>query len=238
MNKKLIVANWKMNPTTEKAAVLLAKQVDFKGVVICPPFEFLNRVGAGLKKASLGAQDVFWKEQGAFTGEISPLMLKDADVKYVIIGHSERRALGETDEMINLKIKASLRAGPKVILCVGEPLAVRRRGLSAARSFVLNQLKSDLRGVSDRRNVLVAYEPIWAISTSGTGLTDTPEKAGQMAEYIKKSLPGIKVLYGGSVTSKNAASFVKYPGLYGALVGGASLRAAEFKKIIKAAAGQ
>lgn len=245
---KLLVANWKMNPATFGAAEKLARATAEASrgasceVVVCPPFVWLTDLSHKKnQKIKWGAQDVFWKETGAFTGEISPLMLKSSGVGYAIIGHSERRALGETDEMINLKIKASLRAGLKIILCVGESLAVRRKGLAAAKRFVLNQMRTDLRGIQNLKpktsNLFIAYEPIWAISTSGTGLVDTPEKAGAMAKSIKKSWRGMKVLYGGSVTSKNAAGFVKYPGLDGALVGGASLRAEEFKKIIKTAAG-
>ncbi len=248
--RKLIIANWKMNPATFAEAEKLARAAEKSArgasceVVLCPPFVWLTDLShKKSQKIKWGAQDVFWKEAGAFTGEVSPLMLKSSGVDYVIIGHSERRALGETDEMINLKIRAALRTGLKVILCVGEPLAMRKRGLAASKRFVADQLKADLKNVNQpgRRQVkgmFIAYEPIWAISTSGTGLVDTPRLAGEMAKSIKKKLPGIKVLYGGSVTSKNSADFVKYPSLDGALVGGASLRADEFKKIIKTAAGK
>ena len=224
-----------MNPDSASEAVSLAKGTE-KGIsksgneiVIAPPFPFLAVVKKVIKHAKLGAQDDFWENKGAHTGEVSPAMLKNSGVKYVIIGHSERRWLGETDEMINKKMKATLKAGLKPILCVGEHLETRKKGLAAAKNFVKTQLKNDLKGVPV--GMIIAYEPIWAI---GSGKPDKPEETVEMARFIK-SIAGskAKVLYGGSVTSKNAKSFLQYNEIDGALVGGASLKAEEFNKIVE-----
>ncbi len=214
--------------------------------VVCPPFTHLEEVKKMLpSKVKLGAQNCFWQNSGAYTGEISPKMLKDLGVDYVIIGHSERRKyLGETDEMINKKVLASLRAGLKVVLCVGEDLLIRKRGLKALKNYVKKQLEKDLKRIQNSKfkiqnSLIVAYEPIWAISTSKSGHSDTPENALEMIKFIKKllityySVLNTKVLYGGSVDSKNIKNFLKYPEIDGALVGGASLKAEEVKKIIK-----
>ncbi len=241
--KKLIIANWKENPVSAKLAVSLAQKTE-KGiskseseVVIAPPFIFLAAVKKVIKRAKLGAQDDFWQNQGAFTGEISPKMLKSSGVKYVIVGHSERRRLGETDEAINKKVKASLKAGLKPVLCVGEPLEVRKKGLAAAKNFVKGQLKKDLKGVPGK-GLIVAYEPIWAISTNKGAKPDKPEDSLEMIRFIKAFFGKERnmkpdVLYGGSVTSANAKNFIQYEDINGALVGGASLNTEEFIKIVK-----
>ncbi|MBI4094846.1 MAG: triose-phosphate isomerase [Candidatus Liptonbacteria bacterium] len=240
---KLLVANWKLNPIRETEAVRLARASDAKGVVICPPFPFLKAVGKILRRAKLGAQDMFWTEQGAYTGEVSPQMLKKAGVEYVIVGHSERRRwLHETDEMIGKKVVAALKAGLSVVLCVGEPISVRRKGLAAAKRFAGTQLRKDLGGVSHLTShishLVITYEPLWAI---GTGRADNPRDSAAMAHFIKKmcasrfALRDLQVLYGGSVTSKNIRRIFEYNEIAGALVGGASLNAAEFRKIIAAA---
>ncbi len=238
--RKLLIANWKLNPEREEAALNLARAYDLPGVVVAPPFVFIAGLSRVLKRAVLGAQNVFFEKKGAYTGEISPPELFDLGVRYVILGHSERRALGETDSLINKKIKASLRIGLKAVLCVGEPLTVRKRGAKAAQNFVKGQLQNDLRGIKNLKfkikNLIIAYEPIWAI---GTGRADRPEEAAAMADSIKEFLnlkfknQNSKVLYGGSVNAKNAESFLSVKVIDGALVGGASLRAAEFKKIVK-----
>ncbi len=231
---QLLVANWKMNPASESEAVKLARASDANNVVICPPFPFLRAIKQAIKKAALGAQDVFWENPpasgGAYTGEVSAKMLKGLGVRYTIIGHSERRRwLHETDEMINKKIQAVLKADLKAILCVGEPFSVRKKGLTAAKNFVKKQLKKDLRGVKSK--FIIAYEPIWAI---GTGKPDNPRETAEMAKFIK-NLSRARVLYGGSVTSLNIGRILEYNEIDGALVGGASLKAGEFKKIIKIA---
>ncbi|HUZ92442.1 MAG TPA: triose-phosphate isomerase [Candidatus Paceibacterota bacterium] len=253
--KKLIVANWKENPKTEARALALAKAtlavkrtVD---LVICPPFVYLEAVEKCMKRArstaALGAQDVFWEEKGAYTSEIGPKMLKRLGVRYVIVGHSERRHfLRETDAMINKKVKAALADGIRVILCVGEPLAVRKRGVSAAERFVRNQLSKDLRNLTSRlsyltSHLIVAYEPLWAI---GTGRNDTPEDAAKMARYIKGFLHAkfdIRnsiFLYGGSVNGDNIGKFIQYKEIGGALVGGASLHAKGFNTILRTTSQQ
>lgn len=219
-------------------------------VVVCPPFTHIERVGKllGKTRIKLGAQDVFWKSHGAYTGEVSPFQLKALGVRYVIVGHSERRALGETDKVVNKKVKAALSAGLKVILCVGESLTVRKRGFANAKNFVKKQLTKDLKGIGNClatrdpvkkeklkiENLLIAYEPLWAI---GTGRAAAPADATVMARFIKellvvsrKSL--VRVLYGGSVNAGNVGAFLAEPDINGALVGGASLKPREFKKMI------
>ncbi len=266
---KLLVANWKENPKTELRALKLFKEIaaakrgatndtNAVDVIICPPFIYLEEIARSFRKLSvsggaggtkylaLGAQDVFWEERGAFTGEIGPNMLRSLGVRYVIIGHSERRRdFKETDGMINKKVLLALRDGLKVILCVGEPPAIRKKGIAAAKSFIKNQLKSDLAGLKNLRSggarinaqssLIIAYEPIWAI---GTGKNDNPEDAAAMADFIKKTASvyfaakEIDVLYGGSVNSKNVLDYVQYKSISGALVGGASLKSAEFGTMI------
>ncbi len=241
---KLIAANWKENPRTEaqaaklyRATVAAARKI--KGeTVICPPFIFLEKIAALHRRSKnrrvvIGAQDVFWKERGPFTSEVGPRMLKRLGVKYAIIGHSERRKwLHETDAMINKKVKLALADGLRVILCVGEPLAIRKKGINAAKKFVEGQLKKDLAGVTltgaKKKNLIVAYEPIWAI---GTGRNDTPDDALHMARVIRRRTH-TRVLYGGSVNGKNIGDYVQYKEIDGALVGGASTKPNEFKKIL------
>lgn len=243
---KILAFNWKMNPTDLRDAVSLAKISDFKGVIVIPPFIFTEEIAKVLKNAKLGAQDLSWESGGAFTGEISAKELKNFGVEYVIIGHSERRRkLNETDEMINKKILTALKAGLKVILCVGEDLAVRKKGKKAVENFIKNQLQKDLKGINKSlvishkslsHNLVIAYEPIWAI---GTGHSDIPEDAVEIIKYIKQILVDSgytlipKVLYGGSVNGKNIKNFVKYKEIEGYLIGGASLKPAEVNKIIQ-----
>jgi triosephosphate isomerase len=229
---KILIANWKASPKTLAEAAKLARAIDAPNVVVAPPFPFLEEVRKTVRRGMLGAQDVFWTD-GPYTGEISAGQLKKLGVKYVIVGHSERRRhLGESDLIINRKLKAAMAAGLKVVLCVGEGPEYHCNA-KAAKSFVRGQLRKDLVGIRNRnlgiRNLIVAYEPVWAI---GTGLADSPKHAAKMAKSIK-SFINARVLYGGSVTSKNAARFLSLPEISGALVGGASLNAGEFKKIIK-----
>jgi triosephosphate isomerase (TIM) len=234
--KKLIVGNWKMNPETPEMAKLLYAELGrirskTSDMVICPPFPYLHL--AKPKAYALGAQDVFWEQKGAYTGEVSPGILKGFGVSYVIIGHSERRTLvGETDEMIARKLKAAATAGLKAILCVGEDAEMRTKGLTAAKRFVEKELREDLVGVK-ANGLIIAYEPIWAISGGVIGKpADSPADAAEMAEFIKSRVPDAKVLYGGSVNAGNARDFLKQPEIDGALVGGASLRGMEFKQIV------
>lgn len=250
--KKLIIFNWKMNPSRYaeaeklvKSVILLTKKSKKSEMVICPPFTWLTDLSHKyFKDISFGAQNIFWEEKGAYTGEISAAMLKNSKVEYVIIGHSERRRyLGETDEMINRKVLTALQIGLKVVLCVGEDMKTRRHGKKTVMSFIKKQLEKDLKGIlsfvisrkSLVRNLVIAYEPIWAI---GTGIPCKPEDALEIIKFIKKILNSkfkihnSRVLYGGSVDGKNIESFIKYKEIDGALVGGASLEPKQFNKII------
>lgn len=219
--KKLIVANWKCNPSTLAEAKKLFNRVKKTNAIICAPFIYLPE----LKSNNLCAQNCHWEESGPYTGEASPKMLKDLGVRYVIIGHSERRIhFKETDEMINKKLKAALKAGLIPILCIGE-----KKGENA-NQIIKNQLKRDLDGISekDQKKIIIAYEPVWAI---GTGDFCEPSKAQQALKFIKSKFNS-KVLYGGSVNSKIAKDYLRV-GFNGLLVGGASLKADEFIKITK-----
>jgi triosephosphate isomerase len=234
MKNKLIIFNWKMGPSSAKEAERLFKIILNSKVVVAPPFIYLSNLKT--RNLKFGAQNCFWENSGAYTGEISPKMLKNLGVEYVIIGHSERRYyMRETDEMINKKVKAALKAGLKVVLCVGET----KKGLNKAENYVRKQLQRDFKKLSFNSRVIIAYEPVWSISTSGTGKVCPPEYALKMIKFIKKLLATnykpqtTKVLYGGSVDGKNIKKFVKYLEIDGALVGGASLKPQEVKKIIK-----
>lgn len=234
---KLVVANWKSNPATLEEAIALAKDEDIEGAVICPPFVYLEEISGLLANAILGAQDVAEDEGGPHTGEISAAQLENLEVSYVIVGHSERRALGETDEMINKKMGLVTDAGMTAILCVGESLDIHNQGEQATLDFVSSQLAKALEGISQKGFVTIAYEPIWAISTSQTGLEGTPDEAEQIIAKIKTKLadmgfPDVRVLYGGSVDASDAGGYLSKD-IDGVLVGGASLKADEFKQIIK-----
>ena len=233
-----------MNPVSKKEAENIFSKIK-KGVkkakaevVICPPFAWLAVVSQNKGGLTLGAQNCFWEEKGAFTGEISPAMLKDLGAEYVIIGHSERRKyFGETDEIINKKIKAAISAELEQIFCIGET-AEERNG-NKQEEVVERQIKEGLKNVSDILGIVVAYEPVWAI---GTGNACSPEDAKKMKEFIVKVIAGFygadiadksRILYGGSVNSQNSASYLKDAGYNGLLVGGASLNPDEFIKIIQ-----
>lgn len=237
MEKKLIVANWKLNPVNQKDALHLFGSVK-KGigkiknaeVVICPPFVYLPL----LKGLTLGAQNVFFVEKGAFTGEVSPLMLEDLKVKYVIIGHSEVRNLGETNEVINKKIKLVLESKLTPILCIGEEEGEDKL------QVLQKQITEGLKNISsnDVKNIIIAYEPVWAI---GTGKNCSPDETMSSMVFIKSIITklynretagNIKILYGGSVKALNSAAYVKEAGADGLLVGGASLNPEEFIKIV------
>lgn len=244
----LIVGNWKMNPQTITMAARLAADIK-KGlarvtgatVVIAPPPLYLpavHKVRDGGGAFLLGAQNTHEDKLGAHTGEVSVPMLQSLDVTHIIIGHSERRAMGEKDEEINKKVHATLKAGLTAIVCVGE----KKRDHSAHYlTFVENQVRSLCAGISKTKlgHLVIAYEPIWAI---GTGETATPEDAHEMKLFIRKVLTDmygrnfaakVRVLYGGSVTAKNAEALMHDGMVDGFLVGGASLRAAEFTEIVK-----
>lgn len=252
--KKIIVANWKMNPDTPgRAAALAAKYRNievstFRNIelVAAPPFLFLIPVAGALPKGiKLGSQDAFWADVGPYTGETSPHQLKHLKVEYVIIGHSERRIhVGETDEMINKKVRAVLENGLSAILCIGE----RERTGRDIPSLVGEQIKSALAGVKKQllKNVVIAYEPVWAISTiPGTKGADTPDSAFRARIYIVKILTElfgqsavktIRIIYGGSIGASNAALFLGEGRMDGLLVGGGSLYPKEFAGIVRASA--
>lgn len=245
--KHLIVANWKMNPASFDDAMKLAREEDARDIVIAPPSLYIPSISKILKKGILCAQDIDPVDalSGPFTGGISPSLLKKFKVRYSIIGHSERRnSFGETDEMIAKKIRASLDSGIIPILCVGEAGETRAGGYMSARDFVLRQLERDLELIKGGVGKLViAYEPVWAISTSNDGgVADDPESAGEMIQSIKAFLSEsmklwaqykVLVLYGGSVGVNNIGVFMKERSIDGFLVGGASLRSKEFKKVVE-----
>jgi len=242
---KTIIANFKMNPASKKEAgdlfvyyrqkIAALKNVDF---IVAPPFVYLKEaVESGLKTAS---QDCFYEDTGAYTGEISPLMLKNLGVQYVILGHSERRKLGETDEMINKKLQAVVRNGLIPILCVGETKKEKESGIK--EEIIKGQLEKDL-GLNSKFSILnsrliIAYEPVWAI---GSGDFCDPREANKIHEFIRNLLNSrfqilnSKILYGGSVDNKNIASFLQIKEIDGALVGGASLKKEEFARILEIA---
>lgn len=255
MNRTPVVAgNWKMNKTVAEArdlvSTIIAKLREIPNVekVLCPPFiaipalyELLENSGIGL-----GAQNLYWEEKGAFTGEVAPGMVKEF-CKYVIIGHSERRTyFGETDETVNRKVSAAIKIGLTPIVCVGETLDQYESGLTS--EVVRRQIKVGLAGIdpvdpAGPRRIIVAYEPVWAI---GTGKASSGENANQVhAQVIRPALSdlfgdeiaqSIRIQYGGSVTAANASEFFAQPEIDGALVGGASLKPDEFIAITKAAA--
>ena len=248
MDKKYIVANWKMNPQTwAEAEQILDFVDDYLGslgeskefsLIFCPPFVFLEEAGKVLKtshfehEAFLGAQDIFWEDTGADTGEISGPMLNKLGAEYVIVGHSERRwKLGEPDETVNKKLKAILRNAMVPIVCVGE--RVRDGNF---KEFLKEQVEKTFAGLTpdDIGKCIIAYEPVWAISSNPGARPDTPESAIESIHMIREVLIGNlpKVLYGGSVTSKNAADFIGQKEIDGILVGGASVNKDEFVKIL------
>ena len=247
MRIPIIAGNWKMNKNVAEAVELVralresTADVNKVEMVVCPPFIALTAVKEALagSKIGLGAQNVYWEEKGAFTGEVSPFMLKGL-VTYVIIGHSERRQyFGETDATVNKRVKAVLAHGLTPIMCVGETLAQREAGETS--SVVTMQVMNGLAGLSagEVKSIVIAYEPVWAI---GTGRASTGEDANAVvAQNIRAPLrkmfgedvaQGIRVQYGGSVTPANIEEFMGAPEIDGALVGGASLKAADFTTII------
>jgi len=243
--KPFIAGNWKMHKTVAEAVALavelkeLLRNTDDVDILLCPPFTALHAVGAELRGTNilLGAQNMFYEDSGPFTGEISPLMLKDLNCSHVILGHSERRRyFCETDELINRKVLSAISHRITPILCVGEQLEEREN--HREKAVVERQLRSALKGVPLDTEFLIAYEPVWAI---GTGRTATPEVAQEMHSFIREVLeelfsPGkadsVRILYGGSVKPENAKSLLSMEDVDGLLVGGASLVAKSFAEIV------
>jgi triosephosphate isomerase len=252
MRKKFIAGNWKMNTTSVTSKDLLTglaggltddtlEKVD---VVVCPPFTSLATANEVIKnkKIGIGAQNIHQKDEGAYTGEISAPMIKSMNCGYVILGHSERRQyFGETNHLINAKIKNALKNGIKPILCVGETLDERENNVHI--KIVDDQVTLCLKDLTkeDLKNVIIAYEPVWAI---GTGKTATPDMANEMHVVIRQAIENIfgketseetRILYGGSMNDKNASDLLAKPDIDGGLIGGAALKADSFIKIIESA---
>ena len=250
MRKTIVAGNWKMNKTPKEALELietlkpLVAGNDKTEVVFCPPFVSLLLAVEATKGTNIkiGAQNMYYEESGAYTGEVSADMLKDLGVKYVIIGHSERRQyFGETDFTVNRKVLAALEAGLHPIICVGETLEQRELGITM--ELIALQVKSALAGVPAEklRKCVIAYEPVWAI---GTGKTATAEQAAEVCTFIRTTVRhlygariarSITIQYGGSMKPSNAAELLGQSDIDGGLIGGASLKPAEFVEIINAA---
>lgn len=250
MRIPIIAGNWKMNTTLEEAKALVRELLGSglgrdAGVeqVLCPPFISLSTVAEMLwgTPVKVGAQNMHSEPKGAYTGEVSPLMLSGM-CQYVILGHSERRHIfGESNQMVNSKVKAALQAGLTPILCVGERLEERESGRT--QEVVVGQLKGSLEGVAAPGGLVIAYEPVWAI---GTGRAATAADASEVIGLIRATVAGLygdgiagemRIQYGGSVTPANAAELMAQPDIDGALVGGASLKAEDFMGIVRAASG-
>ena len=250
MRKPLVAGNWKMNKTVEQGRLLVAEMLPGLQAepsverVLCPPFPALMALAAQLTGTGigLGAQNMYWEASGAYTGEVAPGMVKEF-CEYVILGHSERRTyFGETDATVNRKVKAALANQLIPIVCIGETLAENEAGQTA--EVVIRQVLEGMKELTEEqaRKLVIAYEPIWAI---GTGRAATgPGANAVLSDYIRPALislfgtevaQGTRILYGGSVTGSNAAEFFGQPDIDGALVGGASLKPADFVKIVQAA---
>ena len=244
--KQLIAGNWKMNGSLAANAALLQDLIAGVGepaceVVVCPPAAYLGQVQsllAGTRAIELGAQDVSQHDNGAFTGDVSATMLKDFGVRYAIVGHSERRQhQGETDVHVAIKVKRALAAGVTPIVCVGETLREREEGMT---EFIVKRQMSAVIHLNGHciSEVVVAYEPVWAI---GTGKTATPEQAQQVHAVLRAQLKAatehadrVRILYGGSMNAANAAELLAQPDIDGGLIGGAALKPADFLKIVAA----
>jgi triosephosphate isomerase len=248
MRRPIIAGNWKMNMTIDQSLDLAAKlkpevaEVNGTDIILCPPFTALFTLSKVLRgtNISLGAQDVYWEEKGAYTGEVAPGMLSDVGCQYVIIGHSERRHLfAETNQSVNKKVKSALKSNLTPIICVGERLDERERGVT--QGVVEEHVRRGLEGLSreEALRVVIAYEPVWAI---GTGKTATPLQAQEVHSFIRGLLgklydkvvsSQVRIQYGGSVKPETIADLMKEEDVDGALVGGASLDAKSFAQIVK-----
>ncbi|MBT4849914.1 triose-phosphate isomerase [Candidatus Parcubacteria bacterium] len=242
---KIIIANWKMNLDPGQS-IDIAKEIHMlldkakldanKKVILCPSFLALYDISKVLSGSQIdfGAQDVFYEDAGAFTGEISPDNLKKIGCKYTIVGHSERRAMGETDDSVNKKVKALIENNIIPIICIGEKMAERQGGKTS--DVLIHQIQKALEDVPNKY-FIVAYEPVWAISTSGSGQIITPAEAKKELYTIREAVPAklknFDIIYGGSVGPDTVTDFVGKDGFKGALVGGASLEAKTFVKLIK-----
>ena len=252
MRRPFLAGNWKMHKTVPEAVELARALVEEVGryekvdIAVCPNAAALGAVAEAVRgsRISVGAQNMHWENEGAFTGELSSKMILSAGARLVIIGHSERRHIfGETDEMVKKKVKSALAAGLSPIVCVGETLEEREKGVT--NEVVSRQLEGALEGVAEGElpKVTIAYEPVWAI---GTGKTATPEKAQEVHAFIRRLLAeshreglaqAVRIQYGGSVKPANTPGLMEMPDIDGALVGGASLDAGSFSRIVRYAEG-
>jgi triosephosphate isomerase len=245
----MVAGNWKMNNLVGESVTLASairdgsRNVEGGDIVVAPPFTALASVYGAIKDSpvKLAAQDLFYEDKGAYTGEVAPTMIKDAGCTFVILGHSERRKyFGEKDETVNLKVKKALATGLRPILCVGETEEERDKGVT---EFVVGiQVRKGLSGIPSLEHLVIAYEPVWAI---GTGKTATPMEAEEVHRFIRSLLgemygseaKDVRILYGGSVTADNMGDLIAMEDIDGALVGGASLKSESFLGIIQNAAG-
>lgn len=246
MRRPIIAGNWKMHKTSGEARELVVSLLDLVGstgveILVCPPFTALAGVAEACRDTVLkvGAQNMFWEAQGAFTGEISPLMLKELGVEYCLVGHSERRQhFGETDDTANKKVKAAFSHGLKPVVCVGETLAEREQGVT--REVCRRQVEKGLAGLTPEQvsSLVLAYEPVWAI---GTGKTASSADAQEVIAFIRgvlkerfgqEAADQVRIQYGGSVKPGNVKELMSQPDIDGALVGGASLQPESFAAII------
>ena len=248
MRKPIIAGNWKMNNTQKEAVELITalkprlKDVGKTEVVVCVPYTCIEKVKKAVRgsKIKVGAENVAWADKGAFTGEISAAMLKEVGAEYVIIGHSERRQyFGETDESVNKRTVQALKNDLKPIVCIGETLEEREEGKTNA--VLKTQIEGAFAGFTqdDIKKVVIAYEPVWAI---GTGKTATSEQANESIKFIRKTLAKlftrpvankVRIQYGGSMNAKNAHELMSMSDIDGGLIGGASLKAEDFEKVVK-----
>jgi len=245
--RPILAGNWKMNKTSAEARDLATKLIPLvsgvkdRDIVLAPPFTSLQSVGEAIKgtNVALSAQNLFWEDKGAFTGEVSAEMLLDLGCKYVIIGHSERRQyFGETDETVNKRVRQALNTGLLPIVCVGELLQEREDG--RANEVIERQVIGALKGVTttEMQKIVIAYEPVWAI---GTGKTATPDQANEIHAFIRMKVKSmhnaevagaLRIQYGGSVTPENVSTLMAKPDIDGALVGGASLKPESFAALV------
>ncbi|MFA5094679.1 MAG: triose-phosphate isomerase [Candidatus Omnitrophota bacterium] len=248
MRRPIIAGNWKMYKNVGEALELvdgLKKELSAEAsvdIAVCPPFTAISEIAKVLKGSNIawGSQDIYWEEEGAFTGEVAPRMITDLGCKFCIVGHSERRTyFGETNDTVNKKVKAALKHDLTPIVCVGERLEERDSGKTF--DVVRSHVEGGLSGLSkdDASRIVIAYEPVWAI---GTGRTATPEQAQEVHKHIRSLLAGmfgdevaskIRIQYGGSVKPDNVKAIMAGPDIDGALVGGASLKVKDFAEIVK-----
>jgi triosephosphate isomerase len=248
MRKPLMIGNWKMNKTISEAVSIVKSlknavvDVTDVEILLCPAFTALHAVNTEVKGSNInvGAQNLFWESKGAFTGEISPAMIKDAGCSYVLIGHSERRQyFGETNETVHKKVKGALAIGLIPVVCIGETIKEREENVTF--NVIEKQIKEGITGFTHEQavSIVIAYEPVWAI---GTGKTATSEQAQKVHVFVRKIYANmykeevadkVRILYGGSVNPGNVSNLMEQPDIDGALVGGASLESESFAKLIK-----